>query len=76
MAQITLYLDEEIAQKMRQAAREEGVSQSRWVADLIKKKICDEWPSSVIELAGAWPDYPDAETLRASETKDTARESL
>ncbi len=76
MAQITLYLDEDVAQRMRQAANEAGVSQSRWVADLIKKKTNDEWPSSVTELAGAWQDHPDVETLRSGENSDVPRESL
>lgn len=76
MAQITLYLDEDTARRMRQAAQEAGVSQSKWVADLIKTRINDEWPRSVIELAGAWPDFPDAEALRSSEISDVPRESL
>ncbi len=53
MAQVTLYLDEETAAKLKTAARTSGLSQSKWVAKVIREKVADEWPSQIAALAGA-----------------------
>lgn len=74
MAQLTLQLDSETASKIRQAAEREGVSQDEWVSRLIKVQLAD-WPDSVKQLAGAWPDL-DVEALRQDPGKDTPRETL
>jgi predicted transcriptional regulator len=76
MAQLTLYLDDDTEARLKEAARAEGVSLSRWVADLIRQKTATEWPASVIELAGAWADFPTAEELREDVPADVPRESI
>jgi hypothetical protein len=53
-----------------------GVSQSRWLADLIRERTAREWPPSVAALAGAWADLPIAEELRKGMTEDIPRESI
>jgi hypothetical protein len=63
MSQITLYLDEETEQLVRAAAEACGVSKSRWVADLIRRHACDTWPEDVVQLAGAFPDFPFREAI-------------
>jgi predicted transcriptional regulator len=76
MAQLTLYLDDELETRLRAAARAANLSQSRWVANLIAEKLNDEWPASVVALAGAWSDFPEANELRSGLSEDAARESL
>lgn len=76
MAQVTLYLDDETAARMKSAAKAEGTSQSRWLARLIRTRIADEWPAEVVALAGAWPDLPTLEEIRAGEREDASREPL
>lgn len=76
MAQLTLYLDQETVGKMRQAAESEGLSQSQWVARLIRARLETQWPQAVRELAGAWPELPEADKLRRSLGDDIPRESL
>ncbi len=76
MGQVTLYLDSETEQKMKSAAGEAGVSNSRWVAGLIREKTNDQWPASIVELAGAWPDMPSLEKIRSDEGEDVPRELL
>jgi len=49
---------------MRAAAEASGMSQSRWVARLIREKSVDEWPQSLAALAGVWRDLPTAEQIR------------
>ena len=74
MAQLTLYLDEATEKKMKQAAKEAGISQSRWVAELIRSRTATTWPASLASLAGSWSDFPMAEELRAEEGEDVRRE--
>lgn len=76
MAQLTLYLDQDTADKTRRAAESEGLSQSQWVARLIQRRLTNTWPQAVVELAGAWPDLPEVEALRYELGDDAGRETL
>jgi hypothetical protein len=74
--QVTLYLDEDTAERMRRAAKAKGVSQSRWLAELVRQASAREWPAAVRELAGAWRDFPTAEELRRRAGRDATRQKL
>jgi hypothetical protein len=76
MGQVTVYLDEETENLMKMAAQSSGMSQSKWVASLIRAKAGTEWPPAVAALAGAWPDMPTAEEIRATQPADARREKL
>jgi len=77
LSQITLYLDDETAARMKAAAEAEGLSQSKWVVKLIHQRTTTEWPPSVASLAGAWGDLPDPESvLEDGDVPDVQRESL
>lgn len=74
MGQVTLYLDSETEARMKEAAKVAGVSQSRWLAELIRERTANEWPPAVAALAGAWADMPTAEELRQDTGEDVPRE--
>jgi hypothetical protein len=76
MGQVTIYLEAEIEAKMRKAAKSMNLSQSKWISTLIMEKVADEWPESVLKLAGAWSDLPTAEEMRSTQGFDTVREEL
>ncbi len=76
MGQVTIYLEDEVEAKMRSAAKSMRLPQSKWIANIIKEKIVDEWPSSVRELAGAWKDFPSLEDIRGISKSDAPREAL
>ena len=73
MGQVTIYLDSEIEKKARAAARSERVSLSKWVAARIERGTRSEWPEHFRKLAGAWPDAPTVEEIRAEYGKDVKR---
>jgi len=58
MSQITLYLDNEAEQLLRQSAQAAGLSNSKWIAGLIKKHARQEWPIELKNLAGTFADFP------------------
>ena len=76
MGQVTIYLEAAVEAKMRKAAKSMHVSQSKWISSLIKEKIADEWPESVLKLVGAWSDFPTAEAIRSTQGTDTTREEF
>ncbi len=58
MSQVTLYLDDETQALVEQAAKANGLSKSRWVADIIRKHAALEWPRNCLALAGRFADFP------------------
>jgi hypothetical protein len=76
MGQITLYIDDATQARLREAAASRAVSQSQFVAELIRHATDDRWPDSALALAGAVKDFPDAAALRSSGAADTPRPAL
>lgn len=58
MAQITIHLDEHTLTLMSLAAEAKGISQSQWVADIIRTHTEQAWPPACLDLAGRFPDFP------------------
>ena len=76
MAQMTIYLDKDTEEKVKAHVRAKNVSQSQWIASIIREKLQSEWPPNVIALAGAWKDFPSLEEIRETMSPDVARESI
>ena len=76
MGQVTIYLDDSTEKLVDAAATSAGVSKSKWVSDLIRDRAATEWPAFVRALAGAWPEFPLAEEIRAGQPADAPRERL
>ncbi len=76
MGQVTIYLEDTIELKMRSAAKSAHLSQSRWISNIIKEKIVDEWPDSIRKMAGSWKEFPLAEEIREDLPADHEREKL
>ena len=73
MAQVTLYLDDETAKRVKKAARDAGLSRSRWLARLIRERTATEWPQEVKDLAGAWAEIEPTDGLRRGTDRDSRR---
>ena len=77
MAQVTIYLDQNTEERMQRAAREAGLSRSRWVANVIREKTSAEWPESFRKLIGTWgDDFPELEEIREGLGEDVPRKSF
>jgi hypothetical protein len=76
MAQITIYLPDEIESKARKAAKARRTSVSRWIADQVVRKLEDTWPDAILNAAGALPDFPSLGEIRKGYGRDTRRESM
>lgn len=77
MGQVTIYLENEIENKLKTAAKTSNLSVSKWVANIIREKISTEWPQDVVKLAGSWKeDFPSLEEIRSTQDVDAKREAL
>ena len=76
MAHLTIYLADDVERRVRKAAKAAKVSVSRWVADRVSKSVEASWPPEFLALAGAFPDFPEADDLRKGYGEDVPRESL
>lgn len=60
MAQLTLYIDDETARKVNEAAAKEGLSRSAWVKTAIARHLQEELDNSRrkrwLATKGAWKD--------------------
>ena len=73
MSQITLYLDDATQALVEQAAKANGMSKSRWVAQIIRKHAAHDWPQDCIDLAGCFADFPLRGDSAAILPADTVR---
>jgi hypothetical protein len=46
---------------MKTVIKKNGISKSKRIVDLIRKRTTDVWPIYIQKLAGAWKDLPQAE---------------
>ena len=76
MSQITIYLPDAVENKARKAAKANGKSVSRWIADLVLHNLSDVWPKGVLDAAGALPDFPSLEEIRRGYGDDVPRGAL
>jgi hypothetical protein len=77
MGQVTIYLDNEIENKLRKAAKASKKSVSKWVAAIIDEKVSTEWPQNIAKLAGSWKtDFPSLDEIRSTQGTDAKRENF
>jgi hypothetical protein len=76
VANLTIYLPDDLERQVRKAADESHVSVSKWVADQVGKSVETSWPAEFLALAGAFPDFPEVDDLREGYGEDVRRESL
>ena len=59
MAQMHLYLPEELAETVRQRAAARGQSVSAYLAALVRSQLADAWPEGYFErVVGSWVGEP------------------
>ena len=76
MAQLTIYLPDDVENKARRAAKAKGKSVSRWIAEEVVHSLEDAWPKGVLDAVGAFRDFPSLEEIRKGCGTDVPREPL
>jgi tRNA(fMet)-specific endonuclease VapC len=76
MAQVTIYLPDDVEGKARSAAKAENKSVSRWIAEQLVHNLEETLPQAVFNAAGAVPDFPDVAQLRSGYGSDARRKPI
>jgi len=59
MPQLHLYVPKEIAAEVKRRADAQQISTSRYLADLVRREVADEWPEGFFdEVLGGWQGAP------------------
>jgi hypothetical protein len=74
MAQLAIYIDDQLAERLNKAVTAAGKSKSKWVAEAIQHSLQDQWPEGFFELAGSWKD--DTEPDLSGENLKLLREGV
>ena len=80
MAQLAIYIDDELAARLEAVAKKRGVSRSRLVSDVLREQLADELPDSFFNVLGTWEDerktkeiVEDIRDLRDAESRRALR---
>jgi hypothetical protein len=76
MAQIRIYLEDEVLALVKAATKDAGISQSKWIAEAVRLRAKKERPADVLAAAGTWTDFPTAEEIRKGQRVDVSRGKL
>jgi len=53
MAQLAIYINDQLAERLENAVKASGKSKSKWVAEAITHSLQDQWPDGFFDLAGS-----------------------
>jgi len=69
MPQVTIYLPDELADRLRRDAKKAGTSLSAYIARLASPRpVRGRWPPDFDKLYGSWQgEFPDVDELPADE---------
>ncbi len=77
MAQVTIYMDNNLEEKVKKLAKSTGTSISKFISNILEQKVRTSWDDSVRELSGSWrDDNAFDEEIKSYKTDDTKREEL
>lgn len=54
MAQLHFYIPDLLAEKLKDKAKKEHLTVSKYIARLAKREVENEWPEGYFELFGKW----------------------
>ncbi len=76
MAQITIYINNDLESKVKEIASSLDTSISKYISTIIEKNIDDNWNPKIKNLAGSWSDFPTIEEIRKCNVNDAKREEF
>lgn len=76
MPQISLYVDQNTLEKIEQSAGEHNTSISKWVGEIIKKSLKDEYPKGFFDLFGSAKDDTMVRPPQIDSSADIKREEI
>ncbi len=76
MAQVTIYMNNDLESKIKNIANSLGISISKFIANILEQKVQNEWNTTTKQLVGSWDDFPTLEEIRDTKTQNIQREEF
>ncbi len=76
MSQVTIYINNNLEEKIKKVAQSMNISISKFIANTVEQQLRDEWPDSIKQFSGSWDNFSDATEIRESQGQDVERESF
>lgn len=77
MAQVTIYINKDLEEKIKTRASTINVSLSKFISTILEQQFNNQWHPDTKQLAGSWKDdFPDLEDIRKISTADIEREAF
>jgi hypothetical protein len=76
MPKLTIYVDEDTQRRLKQAAKRESLSASKWVRLRLARVLKSAWPQGYFELFGSLANEKFERSRQGDLGNDAARESL
>lgn len=73
MAQVTIYMDNHLEEKIKKTAKETGVSISKFISKVLEKNLETNWGNDIKSLSGSWDDI-SMDDIKQTQAKDYKRE--
>ena len=74
MSQITIYIEDSLAARLRMTAEREGMSLSSWIARVVADRSSETWPPDILRMSGTWVE--DDNLTRPEQGTDIPRVAL
>ena len=72
MAQLHFYIPDAVADKIKFKAKHAHLSVSRYLAELVKREVEDQWPEDYFDHFGKWQGEPLERPIQGvSERRET-----
>jgi len=76
MAQVTIYIPNDLESQVKAMASSLNISVSKFTPTLIEQKVQNEWSYGSQKLAGSWDDFSTLQEIRANQGQDAQREEF
>jgi len=76
MAQVTIYIPNDLEIQIKAMASSLNISISKFISTILEQKVQNEWSSGSRKLAGTWDDFPTLQEIRANQGHDVQREEF
>jgi hypothetical protein len=76
VAQVTIYINNDLEKNIKDIAASMNLSMSKFISGILEQKISPIWNAKLKEIPGSWNDFVSLEEIRNDIASDTKREEI
>ncbi len=74
MAQVTIYINSALEEKIKTRAGSLNISLSKLISSVLEQQFSNQWHPDTQHLIGSWQDFPEIESITATPANDVKKE--